>query len=270
MAQEYKTKIAKQYEDALRLTHKRFSKKTLIGRAIRALLPTSIIEVNSCKFELHPRDNHTEYQMFMQRRPSEPETLDYIIQRCRGKRIHFIDIGANCGAFSVPIACASDHHSTIMAFEPNPIMLKRLTRNIQLNDVHNVTVYPFALGPQESCMTLRFPPGRLGNYGGGSLVMHSKKSQSEVEVKVKVLTPDLVLASGDYDVRALKIDVEGFEDRALYGYITKVLDDILPDMIVIETDHQHIWQFDLLAAFAARGYSAKLKLDGNQIYERER
>ena len=189
------------------------------------------------------------------------------MQRCAGKRVHFIDIGANCGTFSIPVAYISDPSSTIMAFEPNPVMQKRLTRNIELNDLHNITLHPVAIGPQEANTTLHFAPGRLGDYGAASLVMHPE-ARKGVEVEVKVLTPDLVAASGEYDFRALKIDVEGFEDRALYGFITQAPDDILPEMIIIETDHKQMWELDLLAAFATRGYSATQVMDGNDIYER--
>jgi FkbM family methyltransferase len=267
MAQRYQSKIAEHYEAALTALVTKFGRTSLLGRTICAILPVSIVEIESCTFEVHPRDNHTEYQLFMHRRPTEPKTLNYLMQRCTGKRVHFIDIGANCGIFSIPVACTSDPGSTIIAFEPNPVMQKRLTRNIQLNDLHNITLHPVAVGPQEAITMLHFAPGRMGNYGGASLVMHSE-SHKGVEVQVKVLTPDLVAASGEYDFRALKIDVEGFEDRALYGFITQSPDEILPEMIIIETDHKQMWELDLLTAFAARGYSATQIMYGNHIYER--
>ena len=91
-----------------------------------------------------------------------------------------------------------------------------------------------------------------------------------VEVEVKILTPDLVAASGYYDFRALKIVVEVFEDCALHHFITSAPDNILPETITIETDHKQMWELDLLAAFASRAYSAVQKMDGNHIYEKER
>jgi FkbM family methyltransferase len=258
-------------ESMIQRLAQRFRRTSLPGRALRTILPVSIIQIDGCKYEVHPKDNHTEYEMFIRRSMPEPETYNYLMKRCKYKRTQFIDIGANCGSFSIPIACVSGSQSAVLAFEPNPIMVNRLNKNISLNNLRNVEVHPVALGLREESMTLHLPRGRLGNYGQGSLVMHRDKSRGALvmEVPAKVLTPELLTSPDHYEYRALKIDVEGYEDRCLYPFIKFAPDNSLPETIIVETDHRNIWEFDLLGILNARGYRKSKTADGNQIFEME-
>ena len=77
MTQKYKSKIAEQYEATVISLVTKFGKFSMLGRAICAILPVSIVEIERCTFEVYPRDNFTECQLFMQHHPVEPKTYNY-------------------------------------------------------------------------------------------------------------------------------------------------------------------------------------------------
>jgi hypothetical protein len=52
----------------------------------------------------------------------------------------------------------------------------------------------------------------------------------------------------------LKIDIEGYEDRALLPYLDTVASDFWPKAIVIEKIHGDRWREDVLSIMLERGY----------------
>jgi hypothetical protein len=53
----------------------------------------------------------------------------------------------------------------------------------------------------------------------------------------------------------LKIDIEGFEDRALLPYLDKMPKESWPRYILIEVCHGKSWKRDVVAELAAKGYA---------------
>ena len=74
----------------------------------------------------------------------------------------YIDIGANIGLTCIPIA--NLNYKTI-AFEPNPIALELLTKNVALNSPTNFYLFPFAVSSNsEELERLKIfvPKGNIG------------------------------------------------------------------------------------------------------------
>src|SRR5258706_5197145 len=76
-----------------------------------------------------------------------------------------LDIGANIGNHVVYLAST---FADIHAFEPNPNVLRRLTKNIELNHLSNVKVHPVGLG--KSSAILPFRENNDGNLGASGFM----------------------------------------------------------------------------------------------------
>ena len=67
---------------------------------------------------------------------------------------------------------------------------------------------------------------------------------------------------------ALKIDVEGFEDRVLTGFFTQAPESLWPRAVVIEHLSRDEWQDDCIADMQSRGYSQAGRTRSNTLLVR--
>ena len=78
--------------------------------------------------------------------------------------------------------------------------------------------------------------------------------------EISILVPSLRLQrilgdAGITHVDALKIDVEGFEDRVLTGFFREAPQRLWPWAVVIEHLSRDEWESDCIADMVARGYA---------------
>jgi FkbM family methyltransferase len=120
------------------------------------------------------------------------------------------DIGANVGQHALFMA---PHVESVFAFEPSRWARDRFQTNVTLNGIDNVHIFPFALG--DSDREGRLGSGFKGNSGSRSLTW--TLDQDAIEI--------VAIRHGDTFLRAeklprvdiLKLDVEGYERRVLWG-----------------------------------------------------
>jgi hypothetical protein len=75
-------------------------------------------------------------------------------------------------------------------------------------------------------------------------------------IKVPSLRLERILGdAGVNHVDALKIDVEGFEDRVLTNFFKQAPSSLWPRAVVIEHLSRNEWQDDCIADMRARGYA---------------
>jgi hypothetical protein len=74
--------------------------------------------------------------------------------------------------------------------------------------------------------------------------------------------------AGVFHVDALKIDVEGFEDRVLTGFFKDAPHALWPRAVVIEHLSKDEWQRDCIADMHARGYVETGKTRSNTLLVR--
>ena len=121
-----------------------------------------------------------------------------------------IDVGANVGVFTVPLAFAVGRDGRVFAFEPAPHTAARLRANVGRNGLANVEVFECALGRDAGPMTLRLGADEAYNAIVGL------EPDSGPTVQVERL--DAVWSRSDGPpVSVLKIDVEGGELGVLEG-----------------------------------------------------
>jgi FkbM family methyltransferase len=125
-----------------------------------------------------------------------------------------IDVGANVGIFTVPLAIAVGTDGRVIAVEPSPENVEQLEHNIRLNDLGNVDVLPIALASA---------PGEVALQLGADPAFHStttvvRSRDAAVSTVVRADTLDRVWNdAGRPDVSFLKIDTEGGELDVLDG-----------------------------------------------------
>jgi FkbM family methyltransferase len=124
-----------------------------------------------------------------------------------------VEIGANIGTHSVPIAKAlAAQRRQMIVIEPQPFIFNNLCANLALNGLANVRALPFACGERDT--TVHFAPPDYsagGNFGGVSMDFASVAGGTAVPCR---RLDDLV---GEQEVGLMKVDVEGFELSALRG-----------------------------------------------------
>lgn len=111
-----------------------------------------------------------------------------------------LDIGAHIGAFTIPLA---KYAKKVYAIEPQASVRELLERNIELHNLTNVEVIPYAID---------FEPG-IKHYTPNPAAMGSIQMLSEGELEVQAVSLDFLNLKPDF----IKIDVEGMELAVLAG-----------------------------------------------------
>jgi FkbM family methyltransferase len=155
----------------------------------------------------------------------ESETLALLLRVASGNGV-FVDVGANIGAFTVPLA-KQLNSGTVVAIEASPAVYPYLARNIELND--NIRLHHCA-ALDHDLDTVPFYEAPKDHFGMGALAAQF----SGKAVPVTARTLDSILAQDGIDrVDVLKVDVEGFEGQVFVG-ATKLLAGSRAPTIVFE------------------------------------
>ena len=120
-----------------------------------------------------------------------------------------VEVGANIGAHTIPMAKLVGAQGLVFAFEPQRVIHELLCANLALNELFNVQPYRAALG--RSVGTIKVPIldyASESNFGGLSL------SQSDSGEEVPLIALDSFALPS---LRMLKVDVEGMEAEVLSG-----------------------------------------------------
>ena len=128
------------------------------------------------------------------------------------------DVGANIGAFSVPLSKMVGARGLVLCFEPLRHLSQILAANLALNELTNAHVLNLAVGKEVGTVPVPlFDYGGVGNYGAHSLLVKQEWSRILHET-VPLGTLDAYLSLVD-DVcpRLIKVDVEGMELDVLKG-----------------------------------------------------
>ncbi len=226
--------------------------------ARKALLPARR-EVDGLAMLLHPQDNWTEFKIWRDGAAPEPVSRARMVALVAGRRALVVDIGANCGSFTLALTSAAAPGSRVLAFEPNPVMASRLAVNLALNDL-GAELHCVALGADDGTATLVLHPENFGQATMRPIAGAAGGVPVPVRPLAGFIPPD------PFDIFVLKIDVEGYEDRVLLPYLMSGAP--LPDHILIEVEHAAHWAGDLWAALAAAGYTQVFSGEGNALLQR--
>ena len=129
------------------------------------------------------------------------------------------DIGAFIGTHTLAFSRLVGDHGKVYSFEPRREIFDILSKNIELNNLGNVTAFNAAVSDELSNVSLSsLSQSDDANLGG--LALHDPANVSRDEdYSVKVLSIDS-LAIDHLDL--IKIDVEGMEDSVLNGAVETI------------------------------------------------
>jgi len=159
-----------------------------------------------------------------------------------------IDVGANLGEWTIPLARKAGAEGRVIAVEPNPVIARALALTLRINHLERVNILEEALSDAE---------------GAAKLVLHAVSSgearlgepatdQTSLPVRTRRLD-DVVSAHGITRLDFIKIDVEGHERRVLEGGI-ETLRRFRP-AVVIESGHEGPGERETIATlFEGLGY----------------
>lgn len=118
-----------------------------------------------------------------------------------------IDVGANIGALTVPLAQFAGSNGRVYAFEPQRITFQALCGNVVLNHLYNVWTYNKAVGKTADKIKIWEQTVGLNN---GNFDIHKIKGEYEVDI---ITLDSLGLQRCDF----IKIDAEGMDMEVIEG-----------------------------------------------------
>ena len=176
----------------------------------------------------------------------------------------FIDVGANAGTYALPMARHVGPGGRVIAVEPHPVMVGRLTFNKAASGSDNVTIVAAAAGDADGELMIATDNENVG----ASRVWSGDGSRSDV---VRVPARRLLSILQDHKVDkidSLKIDVEGYEDRVMTGFFRDAPEALWPRAVAIEHLSRGDWADDCLADMVSRGYVEAGKTRSNTLLVR--
>ena len=190
--------------------------------------------------------------------------IDFL-KRHMEENSNFIDIGSNIGFYSLNIAniYPKINFSKIISIEPNHLMIARQKENIELLDeVKNrisekIIIENYALSDNSENLQLNLDKG----YGSASL----KVDVSKNSISVKTITLTEILERNEINyITCLKIDIEGYEDRALIPFFESAPKSLYPKHIVMEYTSMADWKnLNLINFLEDIGYELQFKTKAN-------
>ncbi|GLH77011.1 methyltransferase [Bradyrhizobium sp. SSBR45G] len=171
-----------------------------------------------------------------------------------------VDIGANVGTFALPLARHVGPNGLVIAIEPHPVTHARLSFNRDASALRQVRLVAAAAGDRDGEVMIETDGDNLG-------ASHVVVGEAGAEAfNVPSLRLQAILdQAGAIKVDALKIDVEGFEDRVLTCFFRDAPATLWPRAVVIEHLSRDEWQNDCIADMISRGYRAVGRTRSNTL-----
>jgi hypothetical protein len=147
----------------------------------------------------------------------ENNVIQLFSRLCQFKKLHFFDIGANIGIYSL-LCQKINLNAVIHAFEPYPANYHSFLKNIDSNKAFTIVANNCAIGKKNGTTKLWVPKGRqlssVASTAKGFTALFHKKTEA---INVPIGTLDEYVASHGLRVDLMKIDTEYSENEILLG-----------------------------------------------------
>ena len=171
-----------------------------------------------------------------------------------------IDIGANLGYYTRPIADIVGAEGRVYAVEPVPVIFDVLKRNTA--GCRNVTLLNYALGSEERTIEMANDSvAAAGYFGTGrNFVSDGELSGEAIRFTAQMVQGSKLFAEiGKIDF--IKCDIEGYE-RVVIPEMRAIIEQHHPT-VLIETDGDT--RGEIIAMFAEMGYRAYMLEAGREV-----
>jgi FkbM family methyltransferase len=214
---------------------------------------------------LYANGNASEKRLMTSPQFFDPEELA-ILEKALTPDFVFVDIGANAGAYTLFVASRVGSGGRILAVDPHPVARQHLQCNLDLNGIGWATVAPVALSDRSGTLQLFINDRNIGSSSINADVEAGSPKRA-IEVPTRTLL-SLVEEEGLTRIDAIKIDVEGVEDRILTPFFNAAPPSLWPRLLLME-DSRGAWKSDLLSLLRQSGYAIVLETGGNIVLRRE-
>lgn len=193
-------------------------------------------------------------------------TLSLVNKIPKGKTV--IDVGGNCGLFSIPVA---KDGFKVFSFEPIKMNVDLLELNKKENNCETLTIVPKALSNVNENRTIYIPFCSDNTSFNQDVAVSNMKKKDYVEEVVVCETFDKWISENkDLDVGFIKIDVQGFEKEVLLG-MKNFLKDCTNVYIFIEWDANHTERAgsslnELESILTSNGFEVVEQIFGDKLF----
>ena len=217
------------------------------------------VDFRGLKFRCHVDTNGPERFIIFQKRRALSAPLKHLLDLLEPGNV-FVDVGANFGLFSILGASQVGSNGLVIAIEPHPELLRRLSFNARINGMDQIKIFGSAVGDENGEARLYLAP----SFDLAMSSMHCSGQVQTRSILVPVTLLSNILSQADVArIDALKIDVEGYEDRALIPFIDQAPTEQLPKFILIEVKHSNNWKTDCISELKRKGYSPYWQSDSD-------
>ena len=171
-----------------------------------------------------------------------------------------IDIGANLGYYTRPMADIVGAEGRVYAVEPVPVIYSVLERNVRGRG--NVSLMNYALGEENTTIEMANDSvAEAGYFGTGrNFVSEGKLSMQAIRFSAQMRRGSELFGALER-VDFIKCDIEGYE-RVVIPQLRPIIERHHPT-VLIETDGQTREQ--IIEIFSAMGYKAYMLMDGREV-----
>lgn len=185
--------------------------------------------------------------------------LSFVVKHSPFEKPVLVDVGANLGTMSVPLAMKRGCHT--ISLEPQPHLAELLEENARSNGVeHLVRVVPAAVGRAAGTTTFHIDPAHLA-----TATMAGAPSPGAVQLQVRVDRLDALVSEDEWSRTAvLKVDVEGFERdvfEGAQGLFAKRRPPIVFEVNLPALASLHLNERNVVEPLKAAGYQHFFALD---------
>ncbi len=144
------------------------------------------------------------------------DAIAYILGILNGRGT-FIDLGANIGMYTVPVAKGA---AKVIAFEPDPTNFRMLQLNVQANGSKHVSLHNVALSSESGLLDFELSPGNMGDHRlhrpTSAPALMDEANRTIVSVPARRLDGVVDVARLEHPV-VIKMDVQGAEPLVSEG-----------------------------------------------------
>ena len=185
---------------------------------------------------------------------------NYHLPQLVGHGATAIDIGANLGYYTRPLADIVGNDGRVYAVEPVPVIFEVLKRNVA--GCKNVTLLNYALGSEERTIEMANDSvAAAGYFGTGrNFVSDGELSGEAIKFTAEMRRGSELFAELER-VDFIKCDIEGYE-RVVIPEMRAIIERHHPT-VLIETDGET--RQEIIEMFEQMGYRAYMLEDGKEV-----
>lgn len=215
------------------------------------------IRFRGAAFRLNGERNLIEYGLLLVPEYNRAD-LDFLLDGAPEDAC-FVDLGCNIGLYALTLAAARPG-GRVVGIDANPRMVAQIGWNAAAGGLSNVAAVHAAVSDREGMADLKIRKDDV------AIVAVAEAEGGETPVRTLA---SIVAEAGLRRIDGLKIDIEGYEDKALVPFLDGCAPGLMPSRIVIEKAGPDVDYPGCTAAFARNGYRLVSRTRNNSLYRRD-